>query len=148
MYKVFIILSLTFCTFAFNPNSTLSIDIISTINPSNINQLSTNLRGINDTLSFSEIKQSGFSLWDIVYYIIGFFVICFLIGCCCGCLQACCCPNREEDRYDYTPQTNTQAVVARPYVAQPVAQYSSAKAVIVQNDMVVYMKYDELRYDN
>ena len=148
MYKVFIILTLTFCTCAFNPNSTLSIDIISTINPSNINQLSTNLRGINDTLSFSEKKQSSNPLWDLVCYIIYFLVFCFLMGCFCFCVSFCCCHNREEGRHNYTPQHNTQAVVVRPYVAKPVAKYNTKEAVIVKNDMVLYMKYDELRYDN
>ena len=149
MHKVIlIILSLTFCSGALSQNSTLSIEIISTINPSTMNQLSTNIQGINDTLSFSEKKQSSNPLWDLVCYIIYFLVFCFLMGCFCFCVSFCCCTNREEERYNYTPQHNTQAVVARPYVAKPVAKYNTKEAVIVQNDMVLYMKYDELRYDN
>ena len=149
MHKVIlIILSLTFCSGALSPNSTLSIEIISTINPSTMNQLSTNIQGINDTLSFSEKKQSSNPLWDLVCYIIYFLVFCFLMGCFCFCVSFCCCHNREEGRHNYTPQHNTQAVVVRPYVAKPVAKYNTKEAVIVKNDMVLYMKYDELRYDN
>ena len=149
MHKVIlIILSLTFCSGALSQNSTLSIEIISTINPSTMNQLSTNIQGINDTLSFSEKKQSSNPLWELVCYIIYFLVFFCLISCFCGCVSECCCHNREEGRHNYTPQHNTQAVVARPYVAKPVAKYNTKEAVIVQNDMVLYMKYDELRYDN
>lgn len=149
MHKVIlIILSLTFCSGALSPNSTLSIEIISTINPSTMNQLSTNIQGINDTLSFSEKKESSNPLWELVCYIIYFFVFLFLIGCIRLCVSECCCPDREEERHNYTPQHNTQAVVVRPYVAEPVVKYNTKEAVIVQNDMVLYMKYDELRYDN
>ena len=130
-----------YLTFSIEANKSLEIN-----NPTSFLPISTNLSYINEIHSFSEQKDSP--LRTMVHYLVGFIIFCLCVAFCCGYLSARCPMRNQPPSYDYSSQENTttQVVVAEPIV--PVVQYQKQETVIIQNDKITYLRYDELKYDN
>ena len=131
-----------YLTFSIEANKSLEIN-----NPTSFLPISTNLSYINEIHSFSEQKDSP--LRTMVHYLVGFIIFCLCVAFCCGCLSARCRMRNQPPSCDYSSQENTtetQVVVAEPIVL--VVQYQKQEAVIIQNDKITYLRYDELKYDN
>lgn len=139
---VLILLSLLSLTFSLERNTIFNIDIN---NQKNISQISSS--PINETFSFSETKDNP--LGNLIHFAVGFILFCLVAACCCGYISGRI--RARQVHYYSAPQEETTTQVVVPYQEEPDVPdvtYQKKEAVIIQNDMVAYLRYDELRYDN